>query len=117
MQLDAETSVLLPLTPYILKHEPHYRCRVLLLDALLGNPDRLPCARLKWAGNPGEHLPCRLFLTPLVQAPLAAASRIICLQPPRLRGLTALQERPHISEFFYSIKQASGMTVHDDVFA
>lgn len=97
MQFVAETSVLLSPTPYILEHEPHYRCRVLLLDALLGNPDRLPCARLKWAGNPGEHLPCRQFFTPSAQAPMAAASRFIFLQPPRLRGLTAQQELCDIS--------------------
>lgn len=33
-----------------------YLCRVLLLDMLLGNPDRLPCSRLMWAGNPGNLL-------------------------------------------------------------
>jgi hypothetical protein len=31
-------------------------CRVLLLDMLLGNPDRLPCGRLMWAGNSGNML-------------------------------------------------------------
>jgi hypothetical protein len=30
--------------------------RVLLLDMLLGNPDRLPCGRLMWAGNSGNLL-------------------------------------------------------------
>jgi hypothetical protein len=27
--------------------------RVFVLDMLLGNPDRLPCQRLTWRGNPG----------------------------------------------------------------
>ena len=30
--------------------------RVFVLDALLGNPDRLPCARMRWRGNPGNLL-------------------------------------------------------------
>lgn len=38
-----------------LQRHPSF-CRVLLLDMLLGNPDRLPCSRLMWAGNSGNLL-------------------------------------------------------------
>jgi|AntAceMinimDraft_1070359.scaffolds.fasta_scaffold10671_1 hypothetical protein len=30
--------------------------RIFILDTLLGNPDRLPCRRLMWRGNPGNLL-------------------------------------------------------------
>ena len=33
-------------------------CRLLLLDMLLGNPDRFPCEALGWRGNPNNVLYC-----------------------------------------------------------
>ena len=33
-------------------------CRLLLLDMLLGNPDRFPCEALGWRGNPHNVLYC-----------------------------------------------------------
>lgn len=45
-------------------------CRVLLLDMLLGNPDRLPCQRLMWAGNPGNLLAGRPTQHPGASTPI-----------------------------------------------
>lgn len=46
-------------------------CRLLLLDMVLGNPDRLPCQRLLWAGNPENLLAGRPRLAeePYLEAP------------------------------------------------
>ena len=39
-------------------HRARCVCRLLLLDMLLGNPDRFPCEALGWRGNPNNVLYC-----------------------------------------------------------
>jgi predicted protein tyrosine phosphatase len=45
--------------PSEIQHSSHTLGKILALDMILGNPDRLKCSRLSWPGNPSNLIYCK----------------------------------------------------------